>query len=119
MPGRMQNDLPLSPALRVRVRLGGAVGVAEPQAAAAGGAVEGAVEGAVLPDGPLAAEPGLLLPAGGGQGRHPDDRGGEKRDAAHAYLPVTAGNSGGQFWMNPARLRRPATRFRSGRDGLG
>jgi hypothetical protein len=62
MPGRMQNDLPLSSALRVRVRLGGAVGVAEPQAAAAGGAVEGAAEGAVLPDGPPAAGPACCCP---------------------------------------------------------
>ena len=100
MPGRMQNDLPLSPALRVRVRLGGAVGVAEPQAAAAGGAVEGA--GAA--GWPARRRTGLLLPAGSGQGRHPDDRGGEKRDAAHAYLPVTAGDGGGQFWMNPRGL---------------
>jgi hypothetical protein len=48
----MQNDLPLSAALRVSVRPGGDVGVAVPQAAAAGGPVEGAG----LPD-PLAAVP--------------------------------------------------------------
>jgi hypothetical protein len=53
MPGRMQNDLPLSPAPRVRVRWGGAVGVAEPHAPAAGDAVEGAG----LLDGPLATGP--------------------------------------------------------------
>jgi len=60
MPGRMQNDLPLSPAPRVRVRWGGAVGVAEPHAAAAGGAVE--VEGAGLLDDPLAAGPACCCP---------------------------------------------------------
>ena len=58
MPGRMQNDLPLSPAPRVSVRWGGAVGVAEPQAAAAGGAVEGAG----LLDDPLAAGPACCCP---------------------------------------------------------
>jgi hypothetical protein len=58
MPGRMQNDLPLSPVLRVRVRWGGAVGVAEPQAAAAGGPLGGAG----LPGDPPAAEPAFCCP---------------------------------------------------------
>jgi hypothetical protein len=53
VPCLMQNDPPLSAVLRVRVRCGGDVGVAEPQAAAAG---------APLPDDPLAAEPAACCP---------------------------------------------------------
>ena len=93
MPGRMQNDLPLSPALRVRVRLGGAVGVAEPQAAAAGGAVEGAG----LLDGPLAAGPACCPQA-----------------AARADTPMTAAARSGTLRMRTSQSQRVTVAVSSG-----
>src|SRR6266550_3406706 len=98
MPGRMQNDLPLSPVLRVRVRLGGAVGIAEPQAAAAGGAVEGAVEGAVLPDGPLASEPACCCP----------------QAAARADTPMTAAARSETLRMRTSQSQRATAAVRAG-----
>jgi len=53
VPFLTQNDAPLSAVLSVRVRWGGDVGVAEPQAAAGG---------APVPDDPVAAEPAACCP---------------------------------------------------------
>jgi hypothetical protein len=88
----MQNDLPLSPALRVRVRLGGAVGAAEPQAAAAGGAVEGAG----LPEGPLAAEP-ARCPQPAARADAPMTAAARSDTLRMRTSPITAGDGGGRF----------------------
>src|SRR5215813_3370377 len=114
VPGVTQNDPPLSAALRVRVRLGGDVGVASPQAAAAGGPVEGAGP----PGDPLAAGPAGCCPQAATRADSPMTAAARDDRLRMALLPVTAGNRAVRSGA-PARLRRPATRFRSGRRWLG
>src|SRR5215510_3929265 len=98
-PGRMQNDLPLSPALRVRVRLGGAVGVAEPQAAAAGGAVEGAG----LLDDPLAAGP-VCCPQAAARADTPMTAAARSETLRMRTSQSQRATAVGRFWVNPRGL---------------
>jgi hypothetical protein len=90
----MQNDLPLSPAPRVSVRWGGAVGVAEPQAAAAGGAVERVW----LLDGPLATGPACCCP----------------QAAARADTPMTAAARSETLRMRTSQSQRVTVAVSSG-----
>src|SRR5215467_13779147 len=100
MPGRMQNDLPLSPVLRVRVRLGGAVGVAEPQAAAAGGAVEGAG----LLDDPLAAWPACCCPQAAARADTPMTAAARSETLRMRTSQSQRATAVGRFWVSPRGL---------------
>src|SRR5215831_7441397 len=97
VPGLMQNELPLSPSLSVSTRLGGDVGVADPQAAAA----EGPVAGAGLPGGPPGAEPAVCCPQAAVRADTPMTAAARnetlRMHTSESHRSVTAGDGGVPF----------------------
>src|SRR5215470_3631374 len=103
VPRLTQNDPPLSAVLSVRVRWGGDVGVAEPQAAAGG---------APVPDDPVAAEPAACSPHAAVSADSPMTAAAARNETLRMHTSqsqrATAVRSGA-----PAKVRRRALRLRS------